>query len=199
MTNAAPTNLDLMMYADGELDEARAAEVEAYLEGSSDARDILATFVEIGDQVREHADEAARSAGADGIADDVFARIEAERGLSNVVPIRKAAEPTKPSVAAIAFGGLAAAAAVALLVWRVAGVGVVPIEAPRVAETAAPASTQLVVASAPAPAPDYDPEPAVSVDSIDFGARTGTIFYVPTDTGTTTTVVWLSDEEAGGM
>jgi anti-sigma factor RsiW len=186
-----------MMFADGELDAERAAEVEAYLERSSEARAVVATFAEIGAQVRGYADDIARNAGADGIADNVMARIE--RGPDNVVPLRKPVEPAKPSVAALAFGGLAAAAAVALLVWRVAGVGVVPVDTPRVAETAAPPRPELVVASATAPAPDYDPEPTVSVDAIDFGARTGTIFYVPTDTGTTTTVVWLSDEETGGM
>jgi len=188
-----------MMYADGELDDERAAEVEAYLERSEEARAILATFLEIGTQVRDHANDVARDGGADGIADTVMAMVARESQPTNVVPFPKPAEPSKPSVAAIAFGGLAAAAAVALLVWRVAGVGVVAVEAPRVAETAKPHVPDMVVASAVAPAPDYDPEPSVSVDSVDFGARTGTIFYVPTDTGTTTTVVWVTDDEAGGM
>jgi len=41
-----------------------------------------------------------------------------------------------------------------------------------------------------------DQEPAVLVDAIDFGAHTGTIFYIPTGTHTTT-VVWLTDDESG--
>jgi Ni,Fe-hydrogenase maturation factor len=47
-----------------------------------------------------------------------------------------------------------------------------------------------------ATAADNDPEPAVSIDAVDFGANAGTIFYVPSDHGTTT-VVWVSDDEAG--
>lgn len=40
-------------------------------------------------------------------------------------------------------------------------------------------------------------EVGVQVAAVDFGARAGSIFYVPTQ-GRTTTVVWLADDLAGG-
>jgi Ni,Fe-hydrogenase maturation factor len=81
--------------------------------------------------------------------------------------------------------------------WRIAG----PVETPLVVNqpSAQPsqADPNLMVASAPTPIADLeDREPGVSVDAIEFGAHTGTIFYVPTDTGTTT-VVWLTDDDTG--
>lgn len=200
MKEHAPTTEDLMLYADGELEPERAAQVEAYLEQDVYARDVVATFFEMGDRVREAADERARDAGADDIAKLVMAQIEGRRGPANVValPAKRSAEREKPaSVWPVALGGLAAAAAVALVVWRFAGLDLTEpaVTHSPVASTVSAESPELVVASAPTPAPDYDPEPGVSVDAVDFGARTGTIFYVPGDTGTTT-VVWLTDDEA---
>jgi anti-sigma factor RsiW len=200
VNDRAPTNEDLMLYADGELDPERSADVEAYLAQDSHAQAVVATIHELGSQVRAFADDQARDAGADDIASWVMSRIEQEKA-PNVVALptepRAQTGPTRPttgSVWPLALGALAAAAAVALVVWRFAGLDLTVPGEPSVAE-AVPSAKPEMVASAPAPAPDYDPEPGVSVDAIDFGARTGTIFYVPSDTGTTT-VVWLSDDEA---
>ena len=197
MTERAPTMEDLMLYADGELDPERATEVEAYLETDPDACDLVATFFELGDLIRDEANERAGEAGADDIANQVMARIEGQGSNVVALPTKPSTEREKPaSVWPVALGGLAAAAAVALVVWRFAGLDITePSGMQPSAALTTSASAELVVASAPAPAPDYDPAPGVSVDAVDFGARTGTIFYVPSDTGTTT-VVWLSDDEA---
>jgi hypothetical protein len=48
---------------------------------------------------------------------------------------------------------------------------------------------------------EADDEHGVEVAAVDFGARIGSIFYVPTGlaaSNATTTVVWLNDEAAGG-
>lgn len=191
---------DLMSYADGELDAKRGAEIEARLQGDAHDSAIVATIFEMGERVREVADARARDAGADDIANWVMGRIEQEKA-ENVVPLRspgpeRSESARVGSIWPMAVGGLAAAAAVALLVWRFAGFDLVqPV--PQPVEALASTNPEMVVASAPLPAVDYDPEPGVSVDVVDFGARTGTIFYVPSDTGTTT-VVWLTDDEAGG-
>lgn len=191
---------DLMSYVDGELDEGREAEVEARLRQDPHASAVVATLFEMGERVREVADARARDAGADDIARWVMDCIEQEKA-GNVVVLRPASSvesvPARVgSIWPMAVGGLAAAAAVALLVWRFAGFDLVQ-PASEQAEALPSTNPEMVVASAPLPAVDYDPEPGVSVDVVDFGARTGTIFYVPSDTGTTT-VVWLTDDEAGG-
>lgn len=45
---------------------------------------------------------------------------------------------------------------------------------------------------------DEELSPTVAVNAVDFGSRSGTVFYVPNDRGSTTTVVWVTDNELGG-
>jgi hypothetical protein len=78
-------------------------------------------------------------------------------------------------------------------------------EAPIAAMTSTPeqipAPPAPVKAAEPTPSPDADDEHGVEVAAVDFGARMGTIFYVPTGaaaSNATTTVVWLNDDAAGG-
>jgi hypothetical protein len=82
-----------------------------------------------------------------------------------------------------------------------------PTDLPSANTTAAPPP------AAPEPAPvvadrlgsasagaDDEVKPGVEVAAVDFGARMGTIFYVPTGStpsSTMTTVVWLSDDGTG--
>ncbi len=196
MSKLPVTDLDLMLYADGELDGDRVAEVEAELARSERARRVVASIRRAGDLVRAHADESAGQAGADGIAAAVLGRIEAVRLEDRQ---KTPAVARGPSSWWYAMGGLAAAAAVAMVVWRVVGAGLTAQVADGPAPSDVPPGVSgTEVASARLPAPDCDPEPSVSVDAVDFGARTGTIFYVPADKGTTT-IVWLSDDESGGM
>lgn len=196
MSTSRPSAMELMQYADGELDAGRVAEVEAWLASSDDGRAVVATFGELGAIVRGHADDTAQQAGADRMADDVMARIdEAPVSRERVVQLRP--EQAGASWVGYAMAGLAAAAAVAFVMWRLAGPSVSPLVQNQPSARPSQADPNLIVASAPIPAADLeDREPGVSVDAIEFGAHTGTIFYVPTDTGTTT-VVWLTDDDTG--
>ena len=197
-----PTDLELMQYADGELEEARAAEVRAWLEGSARGRAIVASIGEIGLQVREQAERTAAGAGADSIVGSVMARVDQDPASpadgpgagGRVLPIEAARR--QPSFGAYAMAGLALAAAAALVVWQLADPAGTP-QGTSPSVLPLPSDSTLMVASAATPSPDTeDREPGVSVDAIEFGAHSGTIFYVPTDTGTTT-VVWLTDDETG--
>jgi anti-sigma factor RsiW len=192
MTQPRPTDLELMQFADGELDASRARQVEQWLDGSADGRAVLATFEELGRLVREHASESAQQAGADGIADAVMARLEADEPPGGrVIPLH--AERSQAGFIGYALGGLVLAAAAALVVWQVAGHPLAP--AASNTPSAVPSRPELALALAPVTDPE-DREPGVSVDAIEFGAHAGTIFYVPNDTGTTT-VVWLTDDDTG--
>lgn len=207
MSTLPVTDLELMLYVDGELDPSRLPDVEAELARSPRARQVVASIEESGALLRAHVDERAKTAGADSIVHDVMSRLAAE-GPGKVVQLpARTARPGAQAAAApfvrsgvwYAVGGLAAAAAAALVIWRLVGSGLTPqpADAPR-ASAQPPQLVGTEVASARSPAPDVDPEPSVSVDAVDFGARTGTIFYVPADKGTMT-IVWLSDDESGGM
>ncbi len=192
MSNRIPSDLELMAYADGEVAPDRAAEIERHLVTSPRARALVATFDELGARIREHA-EASSAAG--DVVDNVMARIDAQP----VVPIRREAtvHPLRSAAPiAAATAALALAAGIALLVSRVASG---PTRDPQAISSGDPqlAPSSALVASAPTPpAEAEDREPGVSVDAVEFGAHAGTIFYVPTDTGTTT-VVWLTDDDSG--
>lgn len=211
MSDRQLSNLDLMRYADGEIEPEREAEVEALLRQSNEARATVEAFGVIGELVRAAADERAASAGADAIADQVMARIESEqREALQLLPASSTGLPSLGQrvsrarrirrqfiYATCGVTGLALAAAVALLVGRFAGSDVRSLlQAPSGGLVSS--GPELVVASAPSLVAEHeDIEPSVMVEAVEFGAHTGTIFYVPNGTGTTT-VVWLTDEESGG-
>jgi anti-sigma factor RsiW len=182
-----PTDLEIMQYVDGELETERAEQVERFLRQSDEGRALVATLREIGSQLREHALAEAQARGADAVADGVMHRLERRdgRGAGGVWLYVAAA--------------MAAAAALLFVAWQLVGSSTPSsLTGPIVPSFSLSSSPGLVVASAPVPGEEDDMEPGVSVDAIDFGSTTGTIFYVPSDTGTTTTVVWLSDPEVGG-
>jgi anti-sigma factor RsiW len=207
--NPTPTDLELMLYADGELEGEQLAVVEAYVARDPSARRKLLAMGIVSDVVRSRAHDVAAPL-ASGIADAVMAAIEAEAAPRAPAPKAVDAPPARPPAKVVplrrrpandgrlwALAGVAAAAAAALLVWSRG-----PTGGPGVAKGPGPALT----------APHEDPariEPAsradendhgVEVAAVDFGARTGSVFYVPSGTASssTTTVVWLSDDPSGG-
>ncbi|MFO0762181.1 MAG: hypothetical protein U0359_37425 [Byssovorax sp.] len=211
-----PSDLELMLYADGELPDERLAEVEAYLDRSAAARSKLAALDLGAAIVREQALAAAPTAS---LTDAIMAKIAAEPAISPVaeprlatvhaLPMRKVALPTQTpanegSRAIFALAAVAFAAAAGLMVWgkmRIAPdpqahLRPMPVATAVAArpETPAPAKTAEVAAEA-------DDTPGVEVASVHFGARSGSIFYVPKGadaSNATTTVVWLNDDAAGG-
>ncbi|WP_437810255.1 anti-sigma factor family protein [Sorangium sp. So ce1078] len=220
--SAPPTDMELMLYVDGELDEARHRQVEDYVLHDPRCRAKVAGLVTAADMVR---DSALASSAADGIADGVMAKIlegqrEAARANGGAVVQPLAASPSAEPPRArarlqgspandnargiFALTALAVAAAAAMMVW-----GRTDAEAPSAALTApAPSAVLAPPAATPAHEPvaalgaEGEVEPGVEVAAVDFGARMGTIFYVPREaaaSGPTTTVVWLSDDGPGGQ
>lgn len=222
-----PTDQELMLYADGELGDERLAEVETHLAGDETAQRKLWGLRVTGDLVREAASELST---ADSIADAVMMKIGADSKSNGarsvqgsrsskqaeVIPIgerrpaalgkvaaKRAANDSSRSIWTLT--AVAAAAAAGMMIWgRMAGEPT--IEGPR-AQSTTSAVEPAVPAEAPrplaaeAPTPDGELEMGVEVAAVDFGARTGTIFYVSGDQGAsspTTTVVWLADDVAGG-
>jgi anti-sigma factor RsiW len=188
-----------MAYADGELDEARRAEVEAFVAATPAARAKLAAMGVVGDVVRDEADRPSID-----LADAIFARIDAEpapapKKLPRVVvgppspPSRRSANDNAFRIFSLAAAAVAVAAGV--MIWArtdpsapVAGLG---------GATGA-ASAALTAAPPPHTAAPYEAESEVgaSVAAVDFGSNTGSIFYVPTGVAMTT-VVWVAETGPG--
>lgn len=196
-----PSDLELMLYADGELEGDRIAAVEAYLARNVAAQKKLRALDIASNVIREHAVETASP--ADGIADLVMASIAAESkgGASDEkpqpVPRRKAANDNARGIWAVA--AIAVAAAASLLLWgrgpTESGVAIEPS-----AGVIAPKPHVDTTSNKPdAPKADESGH-GVEVAAVDFGALTGALFYVPTGAAAseTTTVVWLSDDSGGG-
>jgi anti-sigma factor RsiW len=211
-----PSDLELMLYTDGELDAGRRAEVEAYLARSAAASSKLAALGMASSIVRDVALSA--GAKADGIADAVMAQIASESSLRveppapstkaapdraiGRLPERRGKPANDNSRGIFMLAAFAVAAAAGLMLWSRADP-----QAPTHANEARESATQEAAplapntpAELPSQKTDKDDDLAVEVAAVDFGALTGTIFYVPTGaaaSNATTTVVWLNDESAG--
>lgn len=192
MSLDAGTLQKLMAFADGELDAAERAEVEALLLSNEDAKRVVQELGVLGDCIR--VTEAARPARdprvADGIAAAVMSRIEASP--ANVVDLasRRRRNTTYVTVAA-----LVAAAAGVMLIAR----------GPEATDSSPTAKTQPVVApttptataSTPvAPQAVASAEPkALAQDSV----ANASVIVVPGEGETASSIViWLGEESAGG-
>jgi len=207
----APTDRELMMFSDGELDDARRDEVAAFLASSHDARRKLSGLHAVGELVQRDADRLATAFRADDIAARVMAKIEASEGsgpksVAAVGRVPKGdARPANDNARYIyGLAAAAAAAAAALWLW---GNGAPPppvgsnegpravITTPAMAEaTTAPVPITSTVASATEPARKANETPGVEVASVNWGEnQPGAVYYVPGNAdGATTTVVWLA-------
>lgn len=162
------TDEELMLWVDGELDAERASEVEARIAADPRARAIVAALRLGADVVSSDALDRAARGGADAIADSVMAAIDREDArpaVANVVPLPSRRTPIVTGLLA------AAAAAAAVFFFPRAGVVAPPGPGPQAAFTGA------------------------VIDVVDFGARPGTIFYVPSEDESTTAVVWLTEDD----
>jgi anti-sigma factor RsiW len=125
-TLSRETMLDLMQYADGELDGDARARVEELLATSAEARGVVEAMGTLGDIVRHGVEErASASAAADAIADSVMAGIAREAPAqvarehaprAQVVPLARPARLSRPVVASAVISVLALAAGVVLFV-----------------------------------------------------------------------------------
>ena len=175
------TDQELMLWVDGELEGRRAAEVAAHIQGDARARAVVGALRLGAELIESDALRHAGSSGADGIAEAVMDNIEAEAsrrfmGRSKATPLWRL-----PAVTAGAFAF--AAAAVWALFFRV------PTHGSPVAEMAS--SSPI----GPGDTVGGDARTA-SIEVVDFGARPGTIFYVPSEGESAMAVVWLTDDDS---
>jgi len=229
---SAPSDLELMMYFDDELEEPRRADVAAWLATDQAGAAKLYGLEQVSTLLLQ-SDAANPTGRAADVANAVMAKITAgevdrdEKSVSNgaakkaaasvpdavVRPIgsAKKAEVAPSETAAndnngrFIFGlaAVAAVAAAAMFFWG-------RTTAPTVADNASPLPIVTAGASAANEAPTaIEPLGALpsataeaeqessgaEVAAVDFGSRSGSIYYVSgASQGATTAVVWLTDE-----
>jgi hypothetical protein len=203
MTLSREAMLELMAYADGELDGDARVRVQALLAESAEARAVVSALETLGEVVSEVEEHRAKSDGADGIADVVLLRIA---GAESQEPLLRPA-PASSRVAAARDGGaaggratagrrrvrasaavgavLAMAAAVALLVRsREAALG--SLFGGRETAVVSPAGSSEASGG------------GVEVESLDSPDVPVSVFYQPASGGPNLTaasvVVWINEE-----
>jgi anti-sigma factor RsiW len=170
-----------MLWVDGELDPARAGEIRELVERDPRLRALVGALREGAEIVTDEALRHAELEGADSIADNVMEAIDAAASRHLIAPVKRPPAWRAPAAAAMAIA-LAAAAA-----WTL----IFPRELTPVAKRA-PAS---ISSGATAASAEETTIFGVSIDVVDFGARPGTIFYVPSEDESILTVVWLTEDD----
>jgi len=181
-TGPSPTDHELMLWVDGELDAPRAAEVEAFVRRDPRVRAVVAELQEGGALLASDALQGAAARGADSIVDRVMAIIAVEASPPRVSPAR----PLRKWRTTIAVGVAAAvslAAAMVLVIGSERTSPLAPLARGRAAGALVPES------------PSFADFSGAIIDVVDFGARSGTIFYVPSEGDGTTAVVWLMEDD----
>lgn len=183
-----------MRFHDGELSEAEALEVEAALEARAELLEELEAYSQLGNFVRAASEHArAESAPSFDISESVMAAIAPAppRPLARVHSLW-------PRVAGWVSLGAAVAAGSLLVIrsWSA------PHASTRgsahdhaalaVSGSAAPSSASALQAPAEEEASEQNLGPA-TIETVDFGSNTGTVFVVSTDSSETP-VVWMPDD-----
>jgi anti-sigma factor RsiW len=180
LKGAPPSDLELMLWVDGELDAERAGEIADHIRADARARAVVRALRHGSQTIAEGVLRHAELAEADSIVDNVMEAIDAPaRDL--IAPVRRAPAWRAPAVAAL---GIALAAAAA---WTL----IFPSELVPVAKR----SPSSVSSGAMAVAPEEETKEGVWIDVIDFGTRPGTIFYVPSEDESILPVVWLTEDD----
>ena len=181
---APPTDLELMLWVDGELEAERAEEIADLVRKDPRVRAIVTALQRGSHVIAEEALLHAELANVDGIADSVMDAIDAEDAAASrrfIAPRKRAPAWRGPAVAALSIAFAAAAA------WTL----IFPNQLSQVAKR----TTSGVSSGVTAAASEGESTTGISIDVVDFGARPGTIFYVPSEDESILPVVWLTDDD----
>jgi anti-sigma factor RsiW len=167
-----------MLHYDGELDPTRAREVERLLATDPEARRLLAQLEGMGSLLREA--DAARPA-TPNLTSLIMGRVFAP-------PAPLATAPTR--ALPWAFGGVALAAALALVLGRFS------VSEEQIASSSRTSGSEPTASGRGVPDVEMDvSEESVALESVDFGSSQGAIFLIPTATSPML-VVWTLDDDA---
>jgi len=184
-----------MRYHDGAVSEEEAVCVEEALEQEPALLEELEAYSELGSFVRAWAER--RSEHEIDIADSVMAKIEALEPPSVATPVKLAPVHSIWPRVATWVSLSAAIAAGAMLVFRSwSAPHVQPgAHAPSAAEPSAQVAATAVAPPDVSAALEEEPkDPPATIESVDFGKTSGTVFVVSTDSAETP-VVWTPDDD----
>lgn len=181
--SAPPTDLEIMLWMDGELSAERAPRVEAYVASDARARAVVASLRLGTDLVAGEVERRSQARDASAIVDDVMDSVEAAASRRWTAPARRAPAWRTPALAASGFA-LALAASFFLVIRSVdrsklaigRGESAVSLTAPQLDRVDDSASDGAAIAV------------------VDFGVRPGAVVYVPSEGKSATAIVWLTED-----
>lgn len=194
----------LMRYHDAEVSEAEARQVEAALEQAPALLEELEAYSELGRFVRASTESSATSAVESfDIADSVMTAIASRPQRVVARPVARV-QPLLPRIATWVTLGAAIAAGCMLVVrsWSAppsrGAHGQHSARGESAEQAPAPASAAPDLSAAPEFAAALQAEeepklPPATIESVDFGGNTGSVFVVSTDSSETP-VVWMPDD-----
>jgi hypothetical protein len=172
-----------MLWVDGELEAERAGEIAELVRQDPRVRGVVSALRQGSLVIAQEALLHAELANAEGIVDKVMDAIDADDAAASrrfIAPRRPPPAWRGPAVAAL---GIALAAAAS---WTL----IFPRELTPVAKLAPPVSSGATVAAS-----EEESKTGIWIDVVDFGARPGTIFYVPSEDESILPVVWLTEDD----
>ena len=210
MSLSEQTMLDLMAYADGELNDSATKRIEKLVARDAEARNVLEAMQTLSQCVQiSSADCPAPTADIDGIVDSVMKTV-------STLPIPKDEERPirllRAGTAAVVSALIAVAAGWALFAPDLARSTdkIAAMESARqaldVAKNAPPTQPGSVVATADPPPPVLSEPGGVELDHVESPSHEVSVFYVPavaeslTENGNsaaTSVVVWIGDNQRG--
>lgn len=213
MSLSHETMLELMQYADGELEGDARARIEALLRTSQEARGVVDAMGTLGEVVREGVEgRAAASTAADGIADGVMAAIarqvasgaggppvQRDGGVVRIEqarPARRARGGATPAIVAV----LALAAGVLFFLTTKAPAPTARVEPP---VPSGPATEAVPEPEAPSAAPETVAQteaPGVDLEEVRSVRNKVNVFFMPpaqSAGAAASVVVWIDDRHGG--
>jgi anti-sigma factor RsiW len=188
------TMIELMQYADGELDAAARARVEALLQANEEARGVVEAIGTLGVVVREGASERIeRSAAAYDVADGVMAAIAATTKETRVAPIGRPRRARSGATSA-AIVVLALAAGVVFFFRSKAPAPVAKEEPLSPASAVSPREPESPSATAVAESEAR----GVDLEEVRSVQNKVNVFFTPTTPSAgASVVVWIDDRPGG--
>ncbi len=166
MSLSSKEMLDVMAWADGELEGADAARIEALVEKDKEANELVRSIAALGDFVRDAESKSSRP------SPDVVEAVMAGIGPNDIERARlKRGMRARVGVVAVMLTALAAG----VFLYHRAHPTVDPVGGNNVPPIPVPAPT------------------GVEVGQIDTSQHAVSVFYVPSEKGPETTVVWIDD------
>ncbi len=184
--------IDLMAYADGELEGKDLERVEALLRDDPQAALVVASFGTLGDCVRVTEADRRVPKIVDRIVDDVMEKLPKKPRAAEVIPLAPRAVRMRNAVLAGSVSALLAAAAAWALFFRPGEVA--PPPAPVAVQEHAPKPAAPRATGIPSL-----PVEGTSLDGVESPSQVSVFYVQSDDEKSSSVVVWVGDDNAANV